>query len=125
MHNICQQKHEKCHELMEIYMPLLRIRLTLICFRLLSLAILLFNRPSRSTLLSFIRPPQGMIMFGSNHSALINSHPKQVKTFILRKKSFLSTGSTVAVHIEHREPWTHGTMMWHGTDGHKDIGYKV
>ena len=34
---------------------------------------------------------------------------------------FLQTGSTVAVEMEDGRPWTHGTIIGHGSDDHNGI----
>ena len=59
----------------------------------------------------------------SNHTALIKGQ-SHLDVQVLRK-TFLPTGLPVAVQCEDGRPWTHGTVVWHGSDDHHDRNYKI
>ena len=107
-------------------MSFLQIRSTVISPRLPSLAELLFNRLMRGILLRFNRQP---IMYDndeSNLSVLIERQAYSNEDKDTGKNITLPPiGTTVTVHWEDGGPWTHGTIVGHGSSDHHERSYKM
>ena len=125
-HKICKENHEKM--VWNKCLPLhvfLQMKLTLISPRLPSLYIL-FNRPSRGILLSFSRWATRCNNDDGNHSSLINRQLQRSEDVDTCKNiPLLPARSTVAAQWEDRGTWTHGIVVGHETDDHKDMRYKA
>ena len=108
----------------DIFLVLSHMKLTVLGPRLLSPAMLLFNRPVRGLLPVLSR---SMILFdnnGNNHAAPIKRwHHANADIDTCKNLSFLHTKSTVAIQYEGGESWTHGTIVRHGSDDHLSRSY--
>ena len=100
-------------------MSLSQLRPTLIDPRLLSPAMVLFNKLSRGILLRVHRPPKWCKNDRDSHSMLVNRQPQTSKDVNTHKKySFSPTGSAAEVGRQRIiGTWNHGG---YGTDDHKD-----
>ena len=101
------------------HVALLQIRLTPIIMRIPSPDTLLFNRPERSPLPRCSRPLKMCDNDESNHVVSETGSPNERKKELLTQISlFYFTESIVAVQCKGEEPWMHGTVTGHASEGH-------